>query len=375
MSTPLAASSSPTKFIGFLPAIAEKLINEDEQQRARILSELHDIPPSHYLEAYFDELKDFSRPRTEDTIIEGACRFAFFTNLDGPKRAKYYGSELKGLHYVDSFTELWNSHYPTVRLTAAHMDVKRVCPPSWSSVKGDSGWTLTYRGEGTTSQALNELLLGPTVLDCGLWTEMAEWNKIRWMLGDPEVDLKFKFRKGEFYLTQRCFTPRGNLLYRFYDPVEEKHRIRVRLVFNHATYSYKHPGGMARLFHALEVDGRCMIFSPGAFSHILTPVELDQLLKELYNEPRTIADLEELYVRRQFDSTLPEELETYEATKLTDDEWEKSFPERLRKAWGRHLGFNLSSLVSYIENPLAVDDASEQHIECNEILPKIYYSS
>ena len=85
---------------------------------------------------------------------------------------------------------------------------------------------------------------------------------------------------------------------------------------------------MARLFHIFEVNGRYIIFSPGASSYTLTPEQLNQLLKALYNKPQTITDLEHLHIHRHFYGTLPEEYKAYATKKLSDDEWARSHSDR-----------------------------------------------
>jgi len=136
---------------------------------------------------------------------------------------------------------------------------------------------LTYQGEAPLSKGLNELLQGPTTLDCGMWCQLLLWMAIRYLIGDGLFDKLFKFGKRQFTLTQNHYQPMnkagttGSLLYPFYDKplhgkatdsLESQTRIQTRAVYGHTAYIAKHPGGEARLYHVTQINGDNIIFEP-----------------------------------------------------------------------------------------------------------------
>lgn len=116
---------------------------------------------------------------------------------------------------------------------------------------------------------------------------------IRFLLGDDVFHRSFKFKKGEFILTQSWNYPinqhytDGNLLHPFYDdpqPSATDYRLHTKTVPNDAAYSIKHPGGTARLENFTQVDDRCFVFGGRPGSHnVVSDEELEAKLRHDYN--------------------------------------------------------------------------------------------
>ena len=98
--------------------ILEKLPEQHRQQRANILSKLHNEPASIHLRAYFKRLEEGSPTWDIDTFIEGAKCFA---NLGGPGRAEYYDKTLKGLQYIIQAHLLYRSVESSIAYRVLHI--------------------------------------------------------------------------------------------------------------------------------------------------------------------------------------------------------------------------------------------------------------
>lgn len=351
--------------------ILERLSKEDEEHRATLLMKLHNGSASSHLQAYFEELKKGSPTWDIDTFIEGAIRLA---NLVGSDRVRYYGETLKGIHYPNPFTELWNQIYPQQPITVWDRDIRYQCPPSWSNDLKEFRHVLSYQGEAPLSHGLNELLQGPTTLDCGMFCQLLLWMAIRYLIGDGLFNELFKFKKGQFILTQNWDEPVndvgtiGNLLYPFYDhPLqapESQTRIHTKTVFNDEAYLAKHPGGEGRLHNVIQIDGYNsynIVFDPGAPRNILADAELETRSLQAYNAPRSLADEERLWFYANFPDfvhpdfapknwgVLAEEAKKFADHILTETEWKDRRSDREKRARGMHLTFNFQRLISSIE--------------------------
>lgn len=226
------------------------------------------------------------------------------------------------------------------------------------------------------SQGLNELLLGPTTLDCGMFCELLVWTAIRHLLGDTVFDARFDFGESGFTLTQSWNMENtgrgsvgGNNLYPFYDtvPVGEIDRrfsqtstIHTRTFFNHDTYLMKHPGGEARLHNVVQIDDSYVVFDPAVPKNVLSYEELDGRLLQGYNIPRSVADVERLWIYSRWPQkvhpafapktfgTLAMEARSYEDHVLTEGDWERSRAARTGDADAFRFRFNFRRLVDSV---------------------------
>ncbi|EHA21827.1 hypothetical protein ASPNIDRAFT_53663 [Aspergillus niger ATCC 1015] len=349
------------------PVVLEQLSEPDKKQRAILLKKLHDEPASSQLLAYFERLKEGSATWDVDTYIEGMKRLA---NLVGPERVIYYDEPLKGLHYPDTFAELWNKANPQQPITVYDRDIRYQCPPSWSNGLKDNHQVLTYEGEAPLGHGLNELLKGPTTIDCGMWVALLLWMGIRYLIGDDLFHAIFKFEKGGFIITQNWDEPInkagtvGNLLYPFYDSPslhkiayfwESQTRIQIKTIHNHESYLAKHLGGLRRLENVVQVDDDYIIFDPGAPQAILSRSGLEEKLMKAYNAPQSFADAERTWMYTTFPTyvhpdfapknwgSLAEEAKKYANHTLNEIEWEGSKSDRENQDY--HLVFNFQRLI------------------------------
>ncbi|KAJ5544145.1 hypothetical protein N7494_005424 [Penicillium frequentans] len=328
------------------------LPKRDIPNMADPLSELYNQPPSDYLNAYFETLKDDSRKWDIDTFIEG---LQYLARIMGSERDKYYKNPLNGLHYAASFAELWNQKHPQQRIDSLNF---AICPPDWSSAIENRCLDLTYMGDGPLSQALNEIFQWPTTADCAIVCQLEFWMSIRYLIGDGLFDRIFTYQKGEFTLSQYCYKP--------FDPsnieygLDSQARIKMKAIYNHPSYLAKHPGGVARLEHVIQIDDKHIIFSSGARQNILTGEELEVALMTAYNAPRSLADEEEicLYTKNPEDihphlikpfGSLLQEAKGFAEHSLSEIEWRDTKVERQKMAHGHHLILNFQRLCTALE--------------------------
>lgn len=107
---------------------------------------------------------------------------------------RYYNNPLKGLLYPTKFVELWNEAYPQHPITIWDQDIRRQAPPNWSSQLKHDSLVLIYQGEDVW-QGINDLLRGPTTMDCGMVQQLLPWIGIRYLIGDRLCRQLFKFEK------------------------------------------------------------------------------------------------------------------------------------------------------------------------------------
>jgi hypothetical protein len=326
------------------------------QERANILSNLHNEPASPDLQAYYKSLKEGSPTCTIDAFIEGGKSFV---NRCGSEKL------LKGLLYPSAFVEQWNQQNPERPITVWDDEIRYQCPPSWSNEVIKGVWVLRYLGEDLFGQGFNELLKGPTTIACGMWIQLFLWMALRWAKGDKTLGQKFKFKKGEFTLTQYWDQPmndagtKGNLLYSFYDlPLGDttNSRIRSKTIFNHPKYRATHPGGVAYKHNIIQCDNEYMIFDPATPPNMVSHSDLEKRFLQEYNVPRDVADWETLWRYIKFPEyihprltpknfgTLAREAEEYADHTLSETEWNDC-----KRSKGAHLVFNFERLISCLD--------------------------
>ena len=330
-------------------------------------------PASIHLQTYLKTVGNGS-PWDTDTFISNAETLA---KLCGSERERYYGNNsLKGLHYPNSFTKVWNETYRQLASDALDVDFKMQCPPSWSYGLKEDRKVLAYQGDASLSQGLNDLFLGPTTLCCGMWCQLYLVMLIRGLAGDELFNRSFPFKKGQFTLTESWPEPMndagtiGNLLYDFYDdpwcakmtdPPGSQRRIQTRTLWNHETYLRRHPGGDTQLHNCFKIDGEYYFFDPEARQNILSEAEFERSLMHAYNAPRDFADADRLfiydlgpdYVHADFApksfGTLAEEAKEYENHTLSEAEWKDSAKKRRDRDNRMCLEFNFQRLIGCLE--------------------------
>lgn len=355
-----------------LSAMLEELPECQKRQRAKELSDLQEEPASYRLRSYFARLEEGSPKWDMETCVEAALLFA---NVCGPERTTYYDKPLKGIHYPNDFATLWNQTYPHQPFKFSEQNFRRQCPPSWSYDldSQSSEWKLTYQGDMLVPQGINDLIKGPTTLDCGMFTQLEFWMIIRYLAGDEMFKASFNFKKGAFFLTGNSYdpvngrNPHGNLLFPFFDslddlregqPAEYSTRIQIKTVFSHPSYLCRHPGGQANLQNCMKIDGRYIILDPSGSQTTLSTTELDRQLLQSFNAPRDYFDLERLFIWTQLPNfihphyaprtfaSLVIEAEEFEGRTMSNSEWDGSRFDREELAHGFNHVFNLGRLVT-----------------------------
>lgn len=172
-------------------------------------------------------LSRFGEPKSIDseTFAEGVKKFIQLANsnpLDKKSshgRKALYGTIYSGLHYNNDLVKLWNSaHMGYEPVKASHLTT--LVPSGWDSTLQDGFITLTYKGL-QPAQALDELVKGPTVIDCGMFTQLSLWFGLRYMLGNERFNQCFG--RTPFFITQSVYNGiedsnkpfSGNPLYSF----------------------------------------------------------------------------------------------------------------------------------------------------------------
>ena len=305
------------------------------------LRQLQKLPPTPLLQQF---LSAFAEPKlvTYDCFVEGVKRFISLANSnpfdERSNRKAFYESIYSGLHYNNDLVSLWNTEHPTQTITAA--EITTLSPWEWDSILQDGFITLIYKGQ-QPAQALDALVKGPTVIDCGMFTQLSLWFGIRYMLGNERFNQYFG--RAPFFITQCVYNKieesskpfSGNPLYSFLSKKESvtTPSLTVKHLANTPLYPLKHPGGNYGGENCIVIDEHYYIFDPHlANNQGITEADVLKLLREAFNEDRKSYDLDRLalYAKtpEQFHpkflqtySQLIDAAETLRAATLTADEF------------------------------------------------------
>lgn len=260
----------------------------------------HNKKPSEKLMAY---LAAFQKPRALDeaVFIEGVQQFMALANMNAKEREAFFGSAYGGLHYSNGLAELWNSQ--TSDSVTGRMLLNKA-PMIWNRNVESSLQMLIYKGN-QPSVALDKLLQGPSVIDCGMFGQLAIWFGMRYVLGDDAFN--YLFGRAPLYLTQSLYQPvsdiseayLGNPLLPFFKKISEKSsptgRVMIEYVRNHALYRAKHPGGTSNGQNCVVIDDLYTMFAPSVGENSrLTKSAVNDYLCYKFNSPRDNHDFAEL---------------------------------------------------------------------------------
>ena len=169
------------------------------------------------------DLNLFAIPKEyrSDIFAEGVLLFTKIANLSPLEREDYYGSDLLGLHYNNGLAKLCNSRFPQA---IEAYQLNKICSSVWDYSYENNFGALIYSGDDPSS-ALDKLLQGPTVIDCGMFCQLSIWFGIKYMVGHQVFNELFGH--APFYVTQLNYqrnTPTepyfGNPLYPFFRKAE-----------------------------------------------------------------------------------------------------------------------------------------------------------
>ena len=200
--------------------------NDSEQQKIlpaiEYLLQLQGQASSPQLQKF---LSNFVEPKSiiHENFVEGVRKFIELANSKPigkeNNRKALYGTIYSGLHYSNDLVKLWNAeHFHQEPVKAS--DVTTLAPLGWDSILQDGFKTLIYKGQNP-AQALDDLVKGPTVIDCGMFTQLSLWFGIRYMLGNERFNQSFG--RAPFFITQIVYNSikerskpfSGNPLYSF----------------------------------------------------------------------------------------------------------------------------------------------------------------
>jgi len=264
------------------------------------LRSLHQQPTPRGIEEF---LTPYHQPHgiTQATFKAGIQRFADFANLSPTQRRQQFGNPHFGLHYTNDLSKAFSGQVSPEKLST-------LCPKSWrAGHNADSALSLVYSGKNP-AQALDELIKGPSVIDCGMFTQLSLWFGIRHMLGDEQFNQLFG--DTPFYLTQFNYNPQhnpnqpytGNPLFDFLsaDVPDQQSSIGVAYIQNHANYLFKHPAGDYAGENAIQIDGAFTIFDPHlADTRALSLQQVQRLLQQEFNAGPTQQDTAKLILYQQ----------------------------------------------------------------------------
>lgn len=265
------------------------------------LNNLHQQPLSSQ---FAEDLARFSSPKSHqwDVFKEGVLLFSTIANLSPTEREDYYGNCFLGVHYDNDLARLWNTRSEE---PIKPQQIRLLCPPVWHYEQRLFLSTLFYCGNNP-SLALDQLLQGPTVIDCGIFCQLAVWFGLKYMLGDAVFNQVFS--RAPLYLTQVLYqaigSPReahkGNPLYAFFQSAHAELETSKRLLAlehipNHKLYTFKHPGGNYGGDNCIAFGNEYIIFDPTLeLTAFLSRGDIERLLLRQLNAKQDAHDEQRL---------------------------------------------------------------------------------
>lgn len=205
-----------------------------------------------------------SKDLTVENFKEGVLRFIHLANMLPEQRKAFYGNSYAGLYDNNHLAEMWNAQCEPKDHINPH-DLDTLVPDDWEIVADDASISFKYSGD-TPSDALDALLKGPTVIDCGMFCQLGLWFGIRYVLGNKKFNEEFS--RDDFWVTRSNFEEKnngsvaqGNPLFAFFSEFAEN-SVSIEHVFNDAAYSTKHPGGTQGGQNCLVLNNLYYTFAP-----------------------------------------------------------------------------------------------------------------
>lgn len=169
-------------------------------------------------------------------------------------------NQLLGLHYDNNIAKKLGLSENMAGFT------QRIIPPQWM-VSTENPYCISYLGH-EPAKALDALLHGPSVIDCGMFTQLAMLLTIRECLGD--VKFNALFGRWPLTISQLNYSAisdpeaphKGNAIFGFFDQVAQPGEVSVAYIPNHPNYVFKHPAGSSAGHNSIVIDDKAFIFSP-----------------------------------------------------------------------------------------------------------------
>lgn len=166
-----------------------------------------------------------------------------FMNTPYSERAEKFGDTLLGLHYDSDFLkELHKQGISTSFEGYLNTNKMRLVHPD--CFNRENGLQLSYYGNNP-AEALDKLLAGPTVIDCGMSIQIAILVALKKQLGSEQFNLIFG--KKPFRITQYLWNgndvnpENNNPLYEFFSYLTGS--VCIKYFQNDQAYRAKHGGG------------------------------------------------------------------------------------------------------------------------------------
>lgn len=244
-----------------------------------------------------------AKPLSMENFKKGVLYYLEFANMLPADRVSYFNTEYAGLYNNNHIAYLWNNDKADEEKIEPH-DLDSIAPRIWEVVYANDVISLKYSG-AKPADALIELLKGPSVIDCGMFTQLGIWFGILHLVGIDQFNVLFGHKT--LLITRFNFEPAtaesealGNPLFEFFTP-EQIDSVAIEHLFNDALYSIKHPGGNEKGDNCLVIDNHYYNFTPLKFRSDLTrsavildlvaafnavPDENDRYTKERFSENR-----------------------------------------------------------------------------------------
>jgi DNA replication protein DnaC len=252
-----------------------------------------------YSQEYSTHLKDFlssfdvPRERSLAVFKSGIKKFAQCVNRNYQERQEFYGNTFLGLHYRNDLVRLWNTTYPKTPISFTQLYFLH--PKEWDYLFLQNREALVYKGD-KPSMALDQLIHGPVILDCGQFCLLSILFGYRYMLGNELFNQLFG--KSPLYITPSLYhpikdllNPMGNPLYSFFEEVKISEMktiassVYLTHVANHSEYFLKHPGGNFDGENCLVMEDGYTIFDPAETKTThLARGDVKKLLWKAFNE-------------------------------------------------------------------------------------------
>lgn len=235
--------------------------------RKRKISSLFEANPinySHYISSFADE-KDHDLA----TFIQGMHEFMRISNFSSRERLAFYGNKLAGFHYRNDYVALHNEdkdEKEQIKVGSQAYHALRSQPPYlWAG--GTSQRTLRYIGKDLAS-ALDQLVLGPTIIECGMFCKLSILFGIRHMLGNLLFNQLFCHDVFDLsaMLHDENASAINNPFPQFFEMENDttiQNGVGISYVENDMLYSLKHPGGTSVGYNTVTIHNKHTIFKPG----------------------------------------------------------------------------------------------------------------
>ena len=221
---------------------------------------------------------------TNENFIKGINHFTTFANLNLESREREFGNRYLGLHYSQDLTKEWNNQIKDFQLSS-------LCHSPWEFIFEEAFMAFVYKGN-KPAEALDSFVTGPSVIDCGMFTQLSLWFGIRYMLGNELFNQLFG--STPLYITQLNWNNiadpslpySGNPLFPFFrKSTGTPDQVSLCHLKNNDLYQIKHPGGSSAGHNSIKLGTKYTIFKPSSKHTVNSSKEaIQEILATAFNE-------------------------------------------------------------------------------------------